>query len=68
MDSILDEEYKIPDQDDPEKQLYDAQDTILQAFLRITVDMRHIHLLKGVLTAIRQYQTLQTHLDLGIHT
>ena len=53
MDSILDEEYKIPDQDDPEKQLYDAQDTILQAFLRITVDMRHIHLLKGVLTAIK---------------
>jgi hypothetical protein len=67
MDSILDEEYDIPDLDDPEKQLYDAQDTILQAFLRITVDQRHLHLLKGVPTATKQYQTLKTHLDLGIH-
>jgi hypothetical protein len=67
MDNILDEEYDIPDLDNPEKQLYDAQDTIIQAFLRITVDPRHLHLLKGVPTATQQYQTLKTHLDLGIH-
>src|SRR5450755_2839271 len=67
MDSILDEEYDIPDPDDPEKQLYDTQDTILQAFLRITVNQRHLHLLKGVPTATKQYHILKIHLDLGIH-
>ena len=39
----------------------------MQAFLRITVDQRHLHLLKGVPTATKQYQILKTHLDLGIH-
>jgi hypothetical protein len=67
MDSILDEEYDIPDLDDFEKQLYDAQDIILQAFLRIIVDQRHLHLLKGVPTATKQYQILKIYLDLGIH-
>ena len=63
----MDEKYDIPDLNNPEKQLYDTQDTILQAFLRITVNQRHLHLLKGVLTATKQYQTLKTYLDLGIH-
>src|SRR5450755_647188 len=67
INSILDEEYDIPNLNNPEKQLYDAQDTILQTFLRITVDQKHLHLLKGVATATKQYQTVKTHLDLGIH-
>jgi hypothetical protein len=68
MDSILDEKYNIPDLNNPEKQLYDTQDTILQAFLRITVNQKHLHLLKGVPTVTKQYQTLKIYLDLSIYS
>jgi hypothetical protein len=67
MDSILDEEYEIPDLNNPKKQIYDAQDMMMQSFLWVTIDIRHLPLLKGIPTAIRQYQILKTHLDMNTH-
>jgi hypothetical protein len=68
INDILSENYEIPPSEDPEKQWYEAQDTILQSFLRITTDSKHLYLLKGLPTAQQQYQTLKVHLDLGTHT
>ena len=40
----------------------------MQSFLRITIDSKHLYLLKGLPTAQQQYQTLKVHLDLGTYT
>jgi hypothetical protein len=67
ISDILSEDYEIPISESPEKQLYDAQNTILQSFLRITVDPMYQYLLERLPTAREQYKALQAYLDLGKH-
>jgi hypothetical protein len=60
----LSENYEIPPSEDLKKQWYETQDTILQSFLRIITNSKHLYLLKGLPTAQQQYQTLKVYLDL----
>jgi hypothetical protein len=51
INDILSENYEIPSLEDSEKQWYEAQDTILQSFLRSITDFKYLYLLKGLPTA-----------------